>query len=63
MRLQLTASTESLIQRQIDSGRYRDADEVIRRAVMLLADRDREAEELRRSIEESFEEEEPGEGE
>jgi antitoxin ParD1/3/4 len=63
MPIQLTPSTESLVQDQIDSGRYRDADEVIRKAVALLVDRDQEAEEFRRSIEEAFEAVERGEGE
>ena len=63
MPIQLTASTESLIQSQIDSGRYRDADEVIRKAVALLADRDQETEEFLRSIAEAREELHRGGGE
>jgi antitoxin ParD1/3/4 len=62
MSLKLTPSTESLVQAQIDSGRYRDADEVVRKAVALLVDRDQEREELRRSIAEGFEQLEHGEG-
>ena len=63
MAVQITPATESLIQKQIDSGRYRDADEVIRKAVALLADRDQELEEFRRSIQESLEELRAGGGE
>ena len=63
MPIQLAPSTESLIQAQIDSGRYHNADEVIRKAIALLADRDQEFEELRCSIAEGFEEVERGGGE
>ncbi len=64
MQIEITPATGSIIQKQIDSGRYRDADEVIRQAVALLVDRDQEEfEELRRSIAEGFEEVEKGGGE
>jgi len=63
MPMQIAPTTEALVQEQVDSGRYRDADEVIRKAVALLVDRDQEFEEFRRSVAESFEEVEKGGGE
>ena len=62
MSIKLAPSTESLVQAQVDSGRYRDADEVVRKAVALLVDRDQELEELRRSIAEGVAAVEGGEG-
>jgi putative addiction module CopG family antidote len=59
----LAPSTESLVQAQIDSGRYRDADEVIRKAVALLVSHEHELEEFRRSIQETLDELHAGGGE
>jgi putative addiction module CopG family antidote len=63
MAIEIAQTTESLIQAQVDSGRYRDADEVIRKAVALLVDHDREVEEFRRSVDEAREELHRGGGE
>jgi antitoxin ParD1/3/4 len=57
----LSPAVEALIKELVASGRYADADEVVREAVRLLVERDR-MEWLRAEIDRGFEQLDRGEG-
>jgi putative addiction module CopG family antidote len=63
MTLTLSPETEMLIQRQIDSGRYRDADEVIRHAILELEESEGDLDDLRAEIVKGLDQLQRGEGE
>ena len=63
MSVTLDERTEMLIQRQIDSGRFRDANEVIQRAIEALEVQQPGLEEIRAEVMRGVEQLERGEGE
>jgi putative addiction module CopG family antidote len=62
MSVSLSADAEALIRQKVAAGPYRSEDEVVLEALRLLDDRDRQRDELRRSIVEGFVAIERGEG-
>ncbi|MCL6708420.1 type II toxin-antitoxin system ParD family antitoxin [Pseudomonas sp. R2.Fl] len=59
--LDLGAHWENFIDEQVKSGRYTSADEVVRKALKGLEEQDRKLEELRRQIDEGWQQAERGE--
>ncbi len=50
MNVLLDAQTEALIRQQVEMGRYRSPDEVVREAIRQLDERDRRLEDLRAAL-------------
>jgi putative addiction module CopG family antidote len=63
MTLTLSAETEQMIQKQLDSGRYRDADDVIRHAILELEESEHDDSALRAELMKGVEQLQRGESE